>query len=161
MNHPLLFWVAAVFSNLTVSVLLVLMAYSVAFFGVDWPDRVVKRRLFKWLMRGPVTASSVLAITTIVRRAGEAFGFSTDLALPIVMVASVLILEHLITLVAPIWERWLFHGGDRAELQLFLTLEERLLTSNDLREFLESVLAAMCDRLQVTNAFFVALGRSG
>jgi len=159
MNHPLLFWVAAVFSNLTVSVLLVLMAYSAAFFGVDWPDRVVKRRLFKWLMRGPVTASSVLAITTIVRRAGQAYGFSTDLALPIVMVASVLILEHLITLVAPIWERWLFHGGDRAELQLFQTLEERLLTSNDLREFLESALAAMCDRLQVSNAFFVALGK--
>jgi hypothetical protein len=30
---------------------LVLMAYS-SVLWVAWPDRVVKRRLFKWLMRG-------------------------------------------------------------------------------------------------------------
>ena len=56
------------------------MAYSVAFFGVPWPDRVVKRRLFKWLMRGPVTASTVLAITTFTRRAGASMGLDpTDI----------------------------------------------------------------------------------
>jgi hypothetical protein len=35
------------------------------------------------------------------------------------------------------------------------------LTSADLREFLESVLAAVCDRLQVSRAFIVALGADG
>ena len=60
------------------------MAYAVAFFGVSWPDRVVKRRLFKWLMRGPVTASSVLALTTIVRRFGERFGQPYSGAVPVV-----------------------------------------------------------------------------
>jgi hypothetical protein len=49
-EHQLLFWLAATLSSLLVSILLVVMAYSVAFFGVSWPDRVVKRRLFKWLM---------------------------------------------------------------------------------------------------------------
>ncbi len=160
-NHTLFFWLAASLSNLLVSVLLVLMAYAVAFFGVAWPDRVVKRRLFKWLMRGPVTASTVLAVTTIARRASEALGIPYPAAIPVLMVATVLIMEHLITLVAPIWERWLFHGGDRANLQLIQNLEERLLTSGDLREFLESVLAAVCDRLQVSSAFFVGLGPDG
>jgi hypothetical protein len=42
-NHPLLFWLVAVSNNFLVVVLLVIMAYSVAFFGVSWPDRVVKR----------------------------------------------------------------------------------------------------------------------
>lgn len=157
-RHTLAFWLAAAASNLLVSFLLVLMAYAVAFFGVAWPDRVVKRRLFKWLMRGPVTASTVLAITTIVRRAGQAFGVSYPPAVPILMVASVLILQHLITLAAPYWERWLFHGSDRGKIHLLQTLEERLLTTGDLREFLESVLAAACDRLQVSRAFIVALG---
>ena len=69
-DHTLLFWAIAVLINVLVTGLLVIMAYAVAFFGVSWPDRVVKRRLFKWLMRGPVTASSVLALTTLVRRAG-------------------------------------------------------------------------------------------
>jgi len=158
---PLLFWMAATVSNLAVSALLILMAYAVAFFGVPWPDRVVKRRLFKWLMRGPVTASTVLAATTLVRRAGESAGQSYTAAVPIIMVALVLILEYLITLAAPVWERWLFHGGDRESISLLQKLEERLLTSSDLRQFLESVLAAACDRLQASNAFVAALGQNG
>ncbi|RPI33566.1 MAG: hypothetical protein EHM70_05610 [Chloroflexota bacterium] len=160
-RHEFLFWFAATASNVIVYVLLVVMAYAVAFFGVPWPDRVVKRRLFKWLMRGPVAASVVLSLTVLARRAGEWFGTPYSAAVPIIMVASILVIEHLITLVAPIWERWLFHGGDQANMHLLQTLEERLLTSGDMRQFLESVLAAVCDRLQATNAFVVALGLQG
>lgn len=155
--HPIIFWVTAILSNLVVTVLLVIMAYAVAFFGVSWPDRVVKRRLFKWLMRGPVTASTVLAITTLVRRVGERFGQPYSGAVPVVMVGSLLLFEYMITLAAPIWERWLFHGGDREKIALLQALEERLLTSGDLRQYLESVLAAVCDRLQVSQAFIAVL----
>ena len=154
-RHPLLFWLAAIGSNLVVYALLILMAYSVAFFGVPWPDRVVKRRLFKWLMRGPVAAVMVLAVTTLTRRLGLFFGLSYSAAVPITMVASILIIEHIFTLVAPFWERWLFHGGDKSNMHLLQSLEERLLTSGDLRQFLESVLAAVCDRLQVSQGFIV------
>jgi hypothetical protein len=70
-------------------------------------------------------------------------------------------MEYLITLAAPVWERWLFHGGDRQSIELVQKLEERLLTSGDLRQFLESVLAAVCDRLQASNAFVAALGQNG
>jgi hypothetical protein len=157
-NRPLLFWTAATVSNLLVSMLLVLMAYAVAFFGVSWPDRVVKRRLFKWLMRGPVTASVVISLTTIRNRYGQQMGLTNPVVVPIVMVTSLLIMEHLITLAAPFWERWLFHGGDPTHLQLIQSLEQRLLTTGDLKDFLESVLAALCDRLQVANAFVVLLG---
>ena len=160
-RHPLIFWLATTLSNMSVAALLILMAYAVAFFGVPWPDRVVKRRLFKWLMRGPVTASTVLAATTLVRRSGEAMGQAYTAAVPIVMVALLLILEYLITLAAPVWERWLFHGGDRQSIELVQRLEERLLTSGDLRQFLESVLAAVCDRLQASDAFVAALGQNG
>ena len=160
-NHPLLFWFAATLSNLLVSVFLVLMAYAVAFFGVSWPDRVVKRRLFKWLMRGPVTASIIISLVTVVNRYGDRLGISNPVVIPILMVTSLLIMEHLITLAAPYWERWLFHGGNPNKLQLIQSLEERLLTTGDLRDFLESVLAALCDRLQVTNAFIVVLNTAG
>ena len=160
-RHTLLFWIIVTLSNLAISALLVLMAYAVAFFGVNWPDRVVKRRLFKWLMRGPVTASTVLAATTLARRAGESFGQSYTTAVPIIMVALILLLEYLITLAAPVWERWLFHGGDRENIEMLQNLEERLLTLGDLRQFLESVLAAVCDRLQASNAFVAALGLNG
>jgi hypothetical protein len=158
---PLLFWILVVLGNLVVSVLLVLMAYAVAFFGVSWPDRVVKRRLFKWIMRGPVTASTVLSLTTLARRAGETIGLSYSAIVPVIMVATILIMEHLITLVAPIWERWLFRGSEREDMELLQTLEERVLTQGDLRQFLEAILAAVCDRLQTPHAFMAAFGAQG
>lgn len=159
--YPLLFWVIVTLNNLAVSVLIVLMAYAVAFFGVSWSDRVVKRRLFKWLMRGPITASVVLALTTLVRRLGEQFGSSYIAAVPVVMVATLLLMEYMITLAAPYWEGWLFYGGDRSEILQLQNLEERLLTLGDLKQFMESILAAVCDRLQVSQAFIAALGGEG
>ncbi len=160
-NHAFFFWLVADIINILVSILLVLMAYAVAFFGVPWPDRVVKRRLFKWVMRGPVTASTVLTVTTLVRRAGQAFGELYTAAVPIAMVGTLLLMQYMITLLAPIWERWLFYGGDRDNLQLLQSLEERLLTRGDLRQFLESVLTAVCDLLQVKTGFIVAIEPPG
>ena len=160
-EHQFIFWMLAIISNLMVSVLLIVMAYSVAFFGVSWPDRVVKRRLFKWIMRGPVTASTVLALVTVVRRLGERFGETYSEAVPIVMVGSLLLMEYVVTLAAPHWERLLFHGGDQADMTLLQSLEERLLTRGDLYQFLESVLTAVCDRLQVSSAFVAGLGSEG
>jgi N-terminal 7TM region of histidine kinase len=156
-HHPFLFWGFAAVSNLFIGGLIIVMAYAVAFFGVSWPDRVVKSRLFKWIMRGPVVASSALGVMTIVRRSGELFGTIYSAAVPAMMVATVLLLEHTITLVAPLWERFIFFGSDRADLALLQNLEDRLITQNDLRQFLEAVLAAVRDHLQSSAAFVAAL----
>ncbi len=156
-DHPLMFWVTATVINFGVGALIITMAYAIAFFGVSWPDRVVKSRLFKWIMRGPVTASITLAVMTIVRRAGETFGVEYNAGVPVLTVATILLLEHLITVIAPIWERMLFFGRDRAELTLLQNIEERLLTQSDLRQFLESVLAAVRDHMQSPSAFIAAL----
>jgi hypothetical protein len=156
-NFPFLFWGVATAANILVTGLIVLMAYAVAFFGVSWPDRVVKSRLFKWIMRGPVVASAALGVMTIIRRSGELFGTIYSAAVPAAMVATVLILEHTITLASPLWERFIFFGGDRTDLALLQNLEERLITQNDLRQFLEAVLAAVRDHLQSPAAFVAAL----
>jgi hypothetical protein len=156
-QHPFLFWGMATVSSLLVGGLIIVMAYAVAFFGVSWPDRVVRSRLFKWIMRGPVTASVALGVMTIVRRVGEVFGVVYSGAVPTAMVVSVLLMEHTITIVAPLWERWIFAGGDRADLTLLQSLEERLITQGDLRQFLEAILAAVRDHLQSPSAFVAAL----
>jgi len=157
-QYPLFFWITAFIINFLVAVLVIVMAYAVAFFGVSWPDRVVKSRLFKWLLRGPVTASLALTMMTLVRRAGELFQGEIYTALvPFVMVATVLLFEHAITLLSPLWERVLFFGRDRAEIQLLQNIEERLLTRSDLQQFLENILAAVRDHLQSPCAFVAAL----
>jgi hypothetical protein len=157
-QFPLFFWGVLTVINLLVGVLVVAMAYAVAFFGVSWPDRLVKSRLFKWLLRGPVTASLALGLMTVVRRAGELFGGDSYSGfVPLVMVATVLLFEHAITLLSPLWERVLFFGRDRGEIQLLQNIEERLLTRGDLQQFLENVLAAVRDHLQSPCAFVAAL----
>jgi hypothetical protein len=156
-QHPFLFWGVATAINVLVGALVIIMAYAVAFFGVSWPDRIIKSRLFKWIMRGPVTASATLALMTVVRRGGEFLGSPYTAFVPFIVVVSVLLLEHSITFAAPLWERWLFFGRDRGELELLQNIEERLLTQSDLQQFLEAVLAAVRDHLQSPSAFIAAL----
>jgi hypothetical protein len=160
-SHQLTFWAASVLTNLLVGVLLVVMAYSVAFFGVSWPDRVVKVRLFKWLMRGPFTASLTLAVATLTRRAGETMGVTYSALVPISMVATIILSEYLITLLAPMGERLLFIGKNRSEIDLLHSLENQMLTRSDLQQFFEMVLAAACDRLQAPGAYIAALNPDG
>lgn len=156
-ENPYVFWLAAVSSNILVSGLIIIMAYAVAFFGVPWPDRVVKRRLIKWVLRGPITASSVLALTTLTRRAGEPTAFFA----PVVMAGSFLLMQYLITMFSPIWERWFLFGESKDNLATLQNLEERLFTLEDLKQFMESILAAMCDRLQTNRAFAASLTVNG
>jgi hypothetical protein len=160
LEHSLAFWIIAAFTNLIVGGLIVLMAYAVAFFGVPWPDRVVRSRLFKWIIRGPVTAIITLALVTVVRRAGVLVGNPYSGMVPFVMVGSILLCEYMVTLFAPLWERLLFYGNDRKDLELLHDLEQSLVTRNDLRQFLEMVLAAVRDRLQAGGAFVVAANGS-
>ncbi|MBL8089458.1 MAG: hypothetical protein JNJ43_03985 [Anaerolineales bacterium] len=156
-QHQFIFWGTATIINIIVAILIVVMAYAVAFFGVSWPDRVIKSRLFKWIMRGPVTASAALAFMTVVRRGGEFFGTPYNAFVPFTVVATILLMEHAITFAAPLWERWLFFGRDRKELVLLQNIEERLLTQGDLQQFLEAILAAVRDHLQSPAAFVASL----
>lgn len=155
--HPIVFWLVALLSNVLVSGLIIIMAYAVAFFGVPWPDRVVKRRLIKWVMRGPVTASTVLAVVTIARRVGGVFATFS----PVFMAGTLLLMQYMITMLAPLWERWFLYEGEDHNLDLIQQVEERLLTTDDLRQFLESVIAAVCDLLQVEVGFVASLDVGG
>jgi hypothetical protein len=94
-------------------------------------------------------------------RVGDLYGTTFTVAIPIITALTVLFMEHLITLVYPFIERWFFHGGERDNIQLLQTLSERMITRGDLREFLEAILAAVCDQFQVSTGFVAALGDEG
>jgi hypothetical protein len=80
-----------------------------------------------------------------------------DAIVPISMVGMILILEYVITLLAPIWERFIFYGSDRKDLSRIQSLEDHLLTRSDLGQFLEIVAASLCDLLQVKGAFIAVM----
>jgi len=156
-NNILLFWLFSIIVSLIVGALTIVISYAVAFYGFPWPDRVIKTRLFRWLMRGPITASLTLGATTLVRRLGDILGVDLSAASVLVMVGSIILLEFFIILFAPLWERIFFSGNDREDLEVIRSLEDRMLTQNDLNQFLEMILAVICDRVQAKGAFLSAL----
>lgn len=160
-SQGVLFWSILIVINIFVAVQLVLMSYAVAYFGVEIPDRVVKARLFQWIIRGPFVASTVLALTVIVNRLAEMFGYENSRIVPFTTVASILILQYLITLIRRPVELWFFYGEDRDDVARLQLLEERLLTSGDLKQFLESILNAICDQLGSDSAFVALVGVEG
>ncbi|MEX0788165.1 MAG: GAF domain-containing protein, partial [Anaerolineales bacterium] len=141
-----------------VAIMLVLMAYPVAYYGVSYPDRVVKSRLFEWLLRGPVVASTILAVMVTTNRLGLRLGIENTRAVPLAMVASLLLLQYAISWIRPTVERWLFYGQDRNDVSRLHLLEERLLTTGDLRQFLEAVLNSVSNLTGAPSAFVAALG---
>ncbi len=152
-SSPIVYWILISTSSLLVTGFLVIMTYAVAFFGVTWPDRLVKSRLFKWFLRGPFTASVVLGITTIIRRLGMIWEDPYNVFVPLFMVGMILLMEYAVTLLAPYWEELIFFGSDRDEIKRIKSLEDHMLTRSDLSQFLEIVTATICDLLQVNGSF--------
>jgi hypothetical protein len=154
------FWFVLVASNIGIAVMLVMLAYSVAYFGVLAPDRVVKRRLILFLVRGPVVASMVLGVIVFGRRAEGLLGLSSDVFTLFAVAGIILITQLLISAATPLIER-LIYSQDRQEVTWLRTLDERLLTSTDMRQYMENVLTAMCDLLRTPTAFVAILSADG
>jgi len=154
-NNGMIFWLLSILAYLFVLFSIVGMTYTVSFFGFPWPDRVIKSRLFRWIMRGPATASLTLGVTTLITRLGIQFNVNVSSLIVLGMVATIVLFEYFVTIFAPIWERLFFNGSDREELAKIRKLEDILLTKNDLEQFLELILATLCDRLQIGGAILI------
>jgi hypothetical protein len=161
MSFPILFWFILNSITITIALMLVLMAYAIAYVGVSYPDRVVKSRLFQWILRGPVVVSTVLAILVVMNRVAAFLEMENSRLIPVILVATILLLQYLITLIRHPIERWLFYGRDRDDVFRLQLLEERLLTTSDLRQFLESILNAACDFTGTRSAFIAVMGENG
>lgn len=155
-GFPTIFTLLVILGNIGIFLVLLLMAYAVAFFGVPWPDRLVRTRLLKWVLRGPISVFMMLFLITLTNELVEEIGTPYIVAVPIVSVVSVLLAEHSITLLFPHIERWLLQSGERDHYYLLQRLSERLISSGDLQQFLEAVLAGVCDQFQVSTGFVAA-----
>ena len=151
-----LFIAFVILGNLGIFLCLLLMAYAVAFFGVPWPDRIVRSRLLKWVLRGPITVFIMLFLITLTNQITDYLGTPYVVAVPIVSVISVMFSEHIITLIFPYVDRWLLQRGEGDQYYLLQSLSERLISAGDLRQFLEAILAGVCDQFQVSRGFVAA-----
>jgi hypothetical protein len=155
-----LFWFIQVVGNTVVGITIFFLTYSVAYFGVSEPDRVVRLRLIKFLARGPLVAFGVLVTLVAASRAGRFLGIPADKATPFLVVGGIVIFQWIILLIKPALER-LFYFDERDQVIRIQELRDRVLTTRDLHQYLENVLASMCELLQVENAFVASIAADG
>jgi hypothetical protein len=156
---PAVLLILVLLGNVGVVLMMIGMAYPVAYFGVLMPDRVVKRDLVQFLLRGPLAATVVIALLQTIPKVETILGLSRDTVLFTTVVASLILLQVGITIAQPLIDR-LIYRQDRDEIAWLRHLDSRLLTGTDMRQFQENLLSAVCDTLRVTTAF-VAVTEEG
>lgn len=142
--------------NVGVAFMIVVMAYSVAYFGALTPDRVIKHSLIHYLLRGPFVAICVVGLMLIVPRVEYILGLPRNTVLVFTVVGTILLLQLFVNVAKPFIDR-LIYRQDREEITWIQTLDKRLLTTTDLRQILENVLVALCELLRVRNGFVAVM----
>jgi hypothetical protein len=138
--------------NVFVLLMIVLMAYSVAYFGALTPDRVIKHNLIHYLLRGPLVGAVVIFTMLAVPKVQQILGLPRDTVLIFAVVGVIVLLQLVINRAKPFIDRAIYRQ-DREEIVWIQTIDRRLLTTADLRAFLENTLAALCELFQVQTGF--------
>lgn len=146
--------------SMGMAIMTVVMAYSVAYQGVLLPDRVVKRNLINYLLRGPVVAGFLVVLMLAIPRVERVLGLPRDTALVFVAVVGLVFLQALVGLLRPLVDL-LVYRRDRGEIVWMRELDERLMTSGDLDVLLENILNAACDLLQAKGGFVLSRQAGG
>lgn len=149
-------WLLLVLGNIGVGLMLGLLAYSVAFFGALTPDRVVKRRLARFLLRGPFSAIVLVVVILAASQASGWLGLPGQRLVLFGVVSTILLLQFAIEMAKPLLDQALYRQ-DLPEIAWLQELGNRLLTTTDLHQFLENVLTALCDLLRVETAFVAVI----
>jgi len=142
----------AIVANIVVGVMLIVMAYSVAYYSALLPDRVVRQDLLHYLLRGPVVGTAVLIVMLVIPRVELILGLPRDTAL-IFAVVGVIVLGQVAVSMAKPWIDRAIYRQDRDEIIWIQTLEGRLLTSSDMSQFLSNILIGLCELLRVDGGF--------
>jgi hypothetical protein len=145
----------AIVVNSAVAAMLVVMAYTVAYFGVLTPDRVVRYRLIRFFVRGPLVAIAVILAVQTLPRVEVLLGLPRDIVLFSVITGVIVLSQLILSVTKSVVDR-LVYREDRDEIAWLRELDRRLLTTSDLRQFLENNLAALCELLRVPSGFVAA-----
>jgi hypothetical protein len=159
-SNTILFWLIAITGNIVVGVMFGLLTAHLVYFGAVSPDRVVRVRLFKFMARVPLAGTIVLLVYIGVSRSSQVLGLSTETALGFALVATVMLVEWAVHAYKRPLERF-FQLNDDPDVRRIQELSERLLTTADLYQFLESILAATCEALRTPTSFVAAITEEG
>ena len=142
--------------NSIVALMLVVMSYSVAYFGVLTPDRVVRYRMLRFFIRAPVVAILVILAVQTIPKVETLLGLPRDVVLFSVVTMIIVLSQLVLSVTKSIVDR-LVYREDREEIAWLRELDRRLLATSDLRQYLDNNLVALCEFLRVPSGFVAAV----
>jgi len=146
----------SIIGNAAVMLMLVVMTYSVAYYGVLAPERVVKRSFIQYVLRGPFVGMCVLMVMLAVPDDMEVLGITSKAFRVFSVVVVIVVLEVLISVSRPLTDR-LAYRQDRGEVAWLRELEDRLMTTTDFRQVLENVVVSACELMRRDKGFIATL----
>ncbi len=143
-------------ANIIIILMLVFLSYPLYFFGSDIPDRLVKKQLLDFLLRGPATGFIALAVINFTTQAVRIFSLPGEAFTPPAVVTSVLLWQWFVSLSLPYFEKFfIYRDEDTEQITKLQTLSEKVLTHHDLTQLIEATTESICDFLRIDRAFVV------
>lgn len=145
-------------ANFVVVLMLLFLAFPLSFFGSHVPDRVVKRELLRFILRGPGTSLLALFVIIFTDPTTSTLGLPGDMFIPFATVAVILLWQWMIDLTLPWLEkRLIYPDEDDEQAEKLQRLSERYLSKGDLLQLTGAALEAICDYLRVDRAYILSL----
>ena len=157
---PAWLWLLLIAGNLGIGFMFAQLTTNINYFGSLASPRVARVKLLKFMARVPMAASIVLLVHVLTVGATQPLGLNPQNAAAITTVATVMLVEWAIHAYKGPIERML-HFNNEPDVRRIQQLSERLITRQDMRQFLESLLAAGCDALRVPTAFVASISADG
>ena len=146
-------------ANVIIILMLLFLSYPLYFFGSDIPDRLVKRQLLDFLLRGPATGLIALAVVNFTTQATRILSLPGEAFMPPAVVATVLLWQWFVSLALPYFEKFfIYRDEDDAQITTLQTLGDRVLTHTDLSQLIMATTESICDYLRINKAFVIGFG---
>ena len=148
-------------ANIIIILMLLFLSYPLYFFGSDIPDRLVKKQLLDFLLRGPATGLIALAVVNFTLQATDILSLRGDAFAPPAVVGAVLLWQWFVSLALPRIEKFfIYRDEDGAQIAKLQTLGDRVLTHRDLSQLIAATTESICDHLRIDRAFVISFERA-
>lgn len=142
-------------ANVGIAVMILVLAYSVAYQGALLPDRIVKQDFIRWVLVGPVVGVTVVLCVQLLPALEDVLGLPRDTIVIFGVVIFTVIMPNVIDYLRPRLEGLLL-WQDREQIQWLRRIDRRVFTHGDLRRLLENTLVTICGAMRAESGFVAA-----
>ncbi len=138
--------------NVGIGFMLVVMAYTVSYYGILTPDRVIKHDLVEFLLRGPFVASVLIGVVLATPVISQFLALPPMVTAALGVAIGIIVMEVLIEWMKPIIN-WIAYRKDWQEIAWLSQMDRHLLTSADLKQIMEGALVGLCEAVGAVGGF--------